>query len=118
MGIITIKPFGGGALLTGRDMRKSDANYGLSGAPPVAAPQTGRDPQKADAGLARDMVAFVLENEQVDICTCGVYTLGQVREDFSASWTKLTPERRTRLGLAAATTCPSYGWLEEGWRHA
>jgi predicted aldo/keto reductase-like oxidoreductase len=118
MGIIIIKPLAGGALLTGRDLRKTDANYGLAGASPVAAPQTARDSAKADAGLARDMISFVLENQQVDICTCGVHTLGQVHENLSASWTKLTPGGRQRLGLAAATPCPGHGWLEEGWQYA
>ena len=59
------------------------------------------------AGLARDMVSFVLENQQVDICTCGVHTLGQAREDFSASWTKLTPAGRARLRVASASPCPA-----------
>jgi aryl-alcohol dehydrogenase-like predicted oxidoreductase len=94
MGTITIKPFARGALLTERDL-------------------TG-----ADAGLARDMIAFVLENPQVDICTCGVHTLDQVLENFSASWTKLAPDGRKRLLLAAETACPIHAWLEDGWRYA
>jgi aryl-alcohol dehydrogenase-like predicted oxidoreductase len=94
LGVITIKPFARGALLEGRRL------------------------EGADAGLPRDMISLVLENRQVDICTCGVHTLDQVRENFSASWTKLTPAARRRLGLAALAPCPGHGWLEQGWRHA
>jgi len=94
MGTITIKPFARGSLLNKRD---------LAG---------------ADTGLPRDMMAFVLENKYVDICTCGVHTLSHVRENFSASWTKLTADRRDRLQVAAATPCPEYHWLEKGWRYA
>ncbi|NQU24833.1 MAG: aldo/keto reductase [Candidatus Nealsonbacteria bacterium] len=93
LGVITIKPFARGSLLKKRD---------LAG---------------ADAGLPRDMISYVLEDENVDCCTCGVHTVEQVRENFSASWTGLTPDRRERLGLAAATPCPGYRWLEEGWRY-
>ena len=95
LGMVTIKPFARGSLLKKRD---------LAG---------------ADAGLPRDMVAFVLENKLVDVCICGVHTLAQMKENFSASWTKLTPEGRKRLKkLAAATPCPHYAWLEQGWLHA
>jgi aryl-alcohol dehydrogenase-like predicted oxidoreductase len=93
MGVITIKPFARGSLLKKRDL------------------------DGADAGLPRDMIAFVLEHEQVDICTCGVHTAAQVRENFSASWLKLTPNARQRLGIAARTSCsdPCHAWLEEDW---
>lgn len=94
MGVITIKPFARGSLLKKRDL------------------------EGADAGLPRDMISFVLENEKVDICTCGVHTVRQVHENLSASWTRLTPEARDRLGLAAATPCHGYDWLEGGWRYA
>ena len=94
LGIITIKPFARGSLLKKRDL------------------------DGADAGLPRDMISFVLENEMVDVCTCGLHTVGQVHENFSASWTKLSPAGRKRLRLAAATPCPGYRWLEEGWRYA
>ncbi len=96
MGSITIKPFARGSLLKGREL------------------------EKADAGLPRDMISFVLENPQVDICTCGVHTLAQVKENFSASWTKLTPAGRKRLELAAAVPCPGayHAWLENDWLHA
>ena len=68
------------------------------------------------AGLARDMIAFVLENPQVDCCICGVHTEEHVRENFSASWTKLTPEARKRLEkVAASGKSGPYGWLERGW---
>ena len=94
LGVVTIKPFARGSLLKKRD---------LAG---------------ADAGLPRDMMAFVLENKHVDVCTCGVHTLAQVRENFSASWTKLTPKARKRLKkLAANTECREYAWLENDWRH-
>jgi aryl-alcohol dehydrogenase-like predicted oxidoreductase len=96
LGVITIKPFARGSLLKKRDL------------------------EGADAGLPRDMMSFVLENELVDICTCGVHTLAQVHENFSASWTKLTPDARKRLKIAAATPCtePHHAWLEQGWLHA
>jgi len=94
MGVITIKPFARGALLEKRDL------------------------QGAYAGLPRDMMAFVLENKLVDICTCGVHTIEQVRENFSASWTKLTPNGRKRLEEIAATPVRDreYAWLENDWR--
>jgi len=96
LGVITIKPFARGSLLKKRNL------------------------EGADAGLPRDMMAFVLESEMVDICTCGVHTVEQVRENFSASWTKLTPDARERLGIAARTPCTerSHAWLEEGWLYA
>ena len=96
MGVITIKPFARGSLLKKRD---------LAG---------------ADAGLPRDMIAFVLENEQVDVCTCGVHSLAQVEENFSASWTKLSPEARRRLEKVAGVPLAAgeYSWLEDGWRYA
>jgi len=72
MGIVTIKPFARGSLLKKKDL------------------------EGADKGLPRDMIRFVLENEQVDCCTCGVHTLAQVLENFSASWTELTPATRQR----------------------
>jgi predicted aldo/keto reductase-like oxidoreductase len=91
LGVITIKPFARGSLLKKPGLPK---------------------------GTARDMVAFVLQNEHVDICTCGLHTLEQMRENFSASWTPLTPAARERLGVAAATPCPGYEWLERDWRYA
>ena len=96
LGVITIKPFVRGALLENRDLKG------------------------ADAGLPRDLIAFVLENKLVDICTCGVHTLDQVRENLSASWTKLSPDRRERLKKVAGTciTSHDYAWLEQGWRYA
>jgi aryl-alcohol dehydrogenase-like predicted oxidoreductase len=96
LGVITIKPFIRGALLENRDLKG------------------------ADAGLPRDLIAFVLENKLIDICTCGVHTLDQVRENLSASWTKLSPDRRKRLKELARTciTGHEYAWLEQGWRYA
>jgi len=92
LGMVTIKPFARGALLEGRE---------LAG---------------ADAGLARDMLAFVLENPLVDCCICGMHTEAHVRENLSASWTRLSPQRRRRLQqLAATTPCPQHSWLECGW---
>jgi len=92
LGIVTIKPLARGELL----------------AIPAA--------QENSAGLARDMIAFVLENRQVDCCICGVHTEEQVRENFSASWTALTPEARRRLEKVAAARKPGpYGWLEPHW---
>ena len=94
LGVIIIKPFARGSLLKKRDL------------------------QGTDAGLPRDMIAFVLENELVDICTCGVHSMAHVQENFSASWTPLTPPGRERLGIAACTPCNEYAWLEEDWRYA
>ena len=96
MGVITIKPFARGSLFK---------KY---------------DPERREAGLGRDMMAFVLEHEMVDICTCGVHTIAQVHENFSACWTKLTPGARKRLEIAARTPCTerSHAWLEEGWLYA
>lgn len=96
LGVITIKPFARGALLKDRDLKG------------------------ADAGLPRDMIAFVLENKLVDICTCGVHTIEQTRENLSASWTKLSPDQRKRLEKVAGTPVDSmeYGWLEQDWRYA
>ena len=74
-----------------------------------------RDLEGNDAGLPREMMAFVLENELVDVCVCGVHTLAQVHENFSGSWTRLAPEARRRLDLAARTACPGHSWLEGGW---
>jgi len=94
LGVITIKPLARGSLLRKRDL------------------------DGADAGLARDMIAFVLENEHVDVCLCGVHTLGQMRENFSASWTRLSPGRRQRLEKRAALMpCKEHAWLEQGWRY-
>ena len=97
LGVITIKPFARGSLLKGRDLEGTDKD------------------------LPREMIAFVLENPSVDVCLTGVHTLEQVRQNFSASWYKLTPERKARLEeLAAATPVPhgEHCWLEEGWRYA
>jgi uncharacterized protein len=72
--------------------------------------------QQEPADLARDMLAFVLENRQVDCCICGVHTEQHVRENFSASWTPLTAQARKRLEKVAASGKSSrYGWLERGW---
>ena len=96
MGIITIKPFARGALLKDRDLKGIDAD------------------------LPRDMIAFVLENKLVDICTCGVHTLEQTKENLSASWTKLSPKARERLKDVAGTSIANqeYAWLEHDWRFA
>jgi predicted aldo/keto reductase-like oxidoreductase len=96
MGIITIKPFARGELLKDLDLKG------------------------AYAGLPRDMIAFVLENKLVDICTCGVHTIEQTRENLSASWTKLTPDKRKRLEEVSGNPVESmeYAWLENDWRYA
>ena len=96
LGVITIKPFVRGALLKGRDLKGTDA------------------------GLPRDLIAFVLENKLVDICTCGVHTIEQVRENLSASWTKLSGGRRERIKKIAAADIHDreYAWLEQDWRYA
>jgi aryl-alcohol dehydrogenase-like predicted oxidoreductase len=96
LGIVTIKPFARGSLLKKKDL------------------------QGDDAGLPRDMIRFVLDNKNVDICTCGVHTLAQVEENFSASWSKLTPEGKQRLDKYSGRRLAGgeHAWLEEGWRHA
>ena len=95
LGVVTIKPFARGSLLKDRDLKG------------------------ADAGLTRDLIAFVLENEHVDVSVCGAHRLAHVKENFSGSWNRLTPERRQQLDkLAAATPCDDHPWLEEGWRYA
>lgn len=92
LGMITIKPFARGALLEGRDLAGSDS------------------------GLARDMIAFVLENPLVDCCICGVHTEAHVRENFGASGAALPPENRRRLEqLASRAPCGEHPWLERGW---
>jgi len=95
MGMVTIKPFARGSLLKDRDL------------------------EGAEKGLPREMISFVLENELLDACICGVHTPAHVQENFSASWTKLEPGRRGELEtLAANVTCRDSCWLEEGWLHA
>lgn len=92
LGIITIKAFARGELLQ------------------QSAPSGG------GPGLARDLVSFVLENPLVDCCIVGVHSEAHVRENFSASWTKLSPTGRQRLeSLASRTACPQLAWLENGW---
>ncbi|MGD8500261.1 MAG: aldo/keto reductase [Phycisphaerales bacterium] len=96
LGVITIKPLARGDLLKDRDLRG------------------------AYAGLPRDMIAFVLENKLVDICTCGVHTIEQTTENLSASWTKLSPAGRKRLKEIAGTHISDreHAWLERDWRYA
>jgi aryl-alcohol dehydrogenase-like predicted oxidoreductase len=95
MGIVTIKPFNRGELLKGPDAAT------------------------VSAGLTRDMMAFVLQNGLVDVCICGVHTEAHVRENFSGSWCKLSPEGRQRLeGVAAIAPFSPDDWLDRGWRYA
>jgi aryl-alcohol dehydrogenase-like predicted oxidoreductase len=97
LGIVTIKPFARGSLLKGLDL-------------------TGQY-----AGVARDMIAAVLENEAIGVCICGVHTEAQLRENFSASWATLTPSARQRLerfrGAVAWAPGDEHSWLEH-WHHA
>jgi aryl-alcohol dehydrogenase-like predicted oxidoreductase len=95
LGVVTIKPLARGSLVASRD-------------------QQGKDPH-----LARDLIAFVLENRDVSVCLCGVHTLAQMRESFSASWTRLSPGVRERLERRAAQIpCGEYPWLDGSWRYA
>ena len=96
LGVITIKPFARGHLLKKLDLKGPDA------------------------GVPRDMIASILEDKNVDICTCGVHTIEQTRENLSASWTKLTPSARKRLKKVAAAPVfdPEYAWLENDWLYA
>lgn len=92
LGIVTIKAFARGELLQGHDL------------------------EGAEAGLARDMLAFVLDNKLVDCCICGVHTEAHVRENFSASWAGFSPDARRRLEqLATRGPCRAIAWLENGW---
>ena len=95
--MITIKPFARGSLLKGRDLEGADAN------------------------LPRDMIAFVLQNKQVDVCLCGVHTLAQLKKNFSASSMKLAQDDVRRLESItsqAFVPCGDHDWLESGWRDA
>jgi aryl-alcohol dehydrogenase-like predicted oxidoreductase len=123
MGIVTIKPFGRGELLTnGPPAARAKTGTG-PGPTPLGSRTTsgGEVPLSvlSGPGLTRDMMAFVLQNQLVDVCICGVHTEAHVRENFSGSWSKLTPESRQRLQSLAATASPVAGdWLERGWRYA
>jgi len=96
LGVVTIKPFARGSLLKGRDL------------------------EGADKDLPREMIAAVLQNQSLDCCLCGVHTIEQMRQNFSASWTKLTETSRDRLEQVAATAVPhgEHCWMEQGWRYA
>lgn len=94
LGVITIKPFARGALLNNRDLN-------------------GRNPD-----LPRELLAFVLENESLDISLCGAHTLEQMKQNFSASWTTISSERRESLrtlGRVAPLQGMGTDWLEQGW---
>jgi len=123
MGIVTIKPFGRGELLpSGPPAARAKTGTGPGPTPLGSRTTSGREvpvPILSQAGLARDMMAFVLQNELVDVCICGVHTEAHVRENFSGSWTKLSPQGRQRLEqLAARSAFRSGDWLERGWRVA
>ncbi len=96
LGVITIKPFARGSLLKNRDLDGDEAN------------------------LPRDMIAFVLQNKQVDVCLCGLHTMTQMKKNFSASWRKLAQADHQRLETVAAAmvSCGDLDWLDEGWLHA
>ena len=96
LGVITIKPVARGLLLKNLDLKGSYAS------------------------LPRDMIASVLEDKNVDICTCGVHTIEQTKENLSASWTRLSPKARERIKKVAATPVqdPEYAWLEQDWQYA
>ena len=92
MGVITIKALARGELLKDADL-------------------AGRD-----AGIARNMIAFVLENRSVDCCIFGMHTEEHVRENLSACWTPLTEAARRRLDeLGRMPPRTLYGWLEPDW---
>jgi aryl-alcohol dehydrogenase-like predicted oxidoreductase len=95
LGIITIKPFARGSLLKNKSL------------------------QGADAGLPRDMIAFVLENKHVDVVISSMPSVACLKENVSGSWTPLTPEGRKRLEVAAANECPpgERDWLDRDWRY-
>jgi aryl-alcohol dehydrogenase-like predicted oxidoreductase len=121
LGIVTIKPFNRGQLLSG-GMAAARGKTATAHEPnPLGSASSNRPgpvPTLAQPGLTRDMMAFVLQNELVDVCICGVHVEAHVRDNFSGSWTRLTPERRARLErLAARATFPGEDWLERGWRH-
>ena len=79
------------------------------------------DLSSAAPELPREMLAFVLENKSVDVCLCGVHTIDQMRHNFSASWTGLTPARKEALQMLANGSELRGGgiaWLEDGWLYA
>ena len=121
LGIVTIKPFGRGELLgSGPPAAQAKTGSVPQPTPLGSRSSSGREvpvPIPSPAGLARDMTAFVLQNDLVDVCICGVHTEAHVSENFSGSWTKLSPDARQRLDSIAARP-PRLGvdWLEEGWR--
>ncbi|MHB8899647.1 MAG: aldo/keto reductase [Thermoguttaceae bacterium] len=93
LGVVTIKAFARGELLKDRD---------LAG---------------ADRGLPKAMIAYVLDQELIDCCICGVVSEAELRENLSASWTQLEPGERARLeALAADSPCHPGHWLEQGWQ--
>jgi len=95
LGIVTIKPFARGSLLKDKDL------------------------DGKDKGLPRRMISYVLENKRVDACLCGVHTLAHVRENFSASWTPLSPDERRQLERSFGSTPEiPLGWLDRGWTYA
>lgn len=92
MGVVTIKALARGELLKDADLE-------------------GRD-----SGIARDMIAFVLENPAVDCCIFGMHSETHVRENVAASWTPLTERARQRLEEIRRMPQRSlYGWLERDW---
>jgi hypothetical protein len=92
MGVVTIKSLARGELLKDADLAERDA------------------------GIARDMIAFVLENPAVDCCIFGMHSEAHVRENLAASWTPLTEQARHRLlELGRLPRRSSYGWLERDW---
>lgn len=92
LGIVTIKPFARGSLLEDLDLADDDK------------------------GTPRRMVAFVLRSKYVDCCLTGLHTFDQMLENFSASWTGLSPADGEALErLASAKPPGDPDWLERSW---
>ena len=94
LGIVTIKPFARGSLF--KALRADE-------------------PEATDADLAAKMIRFVVANERVDVCLCGVHTLDHVRTNFGAAARPLAADERQALrGLALGPT-DADDWLEHHW---
>ena len=94
LGIVTIKPFARGSLFKAL---KAD------------------EPDATDADLAAKMIRFVVANDKVDVCLCGVHTLDHVRQNFGAAAAPLAAAERRALGRLALGPTDADDWLERHW---
>jgi aryl-alcohol dehydrogenase-like predicted oxidoreductase len=94
LGIVTIKPFARGSLFKALEADEPDAT---------------------DADLAAKMIRFVVANERVDVCLCGVHTLDHVRTNFGAAARPLAAAERRDLDRLASVPTDADDWLEHHW---